>query len=590
VTVRVKAAILVVASCAIALISIHFVAHNVLVPSYATLEAQFVSTNIDQTWHALDARRAALDATTHDWASWDDAYDFAATRSADFIESNLVDSTFTTIRVNVLLILDACGVLLYGKAVDIASGQEIAVPSGLLAHLEPGGLLLNRTAAGEDTSGLIGVGSTPMLVSARPILTSEDEGPSRGTFVMATFLDQAMTSEISELTCLDVTVSAIQPSNVASDGPSGTHPDTGKAVITPRGPDRIDGSVEVNDVYGNPVVTLTISRDREIYNEGQRTLTFFLTVLAIGGTVVTVLFLILLDRVLLRRLSRLAAEVQSIGEHPEFLGEVTVSGDDEISFLARSIGDTLRSLKSTHRQVVESRTELEQSNAELRRAKQELTSSANQLRRLTRHIQTMREDERALVANEIHDQVGQGLTALKMDLAAMQRAGARGDAPNPALLQRMADVVGTLAETVRRLSTGLRPSMLEDLGVAEAFEWHLAEFGREKALRTSLRVLGPAGQVEADRALTLYRILQEALLVCTEDPSTSEIAVTLNIEARYALLTVQDNGKADSDSDLASRREMSLSLIRERAEVFGGGVTFDVTPGAGTRIVAQVLL
>jgi sensor domain CHASE-containing protein len=587
-TLRVKVAFLIVASFAIALIAIHFVAHNVLVASYASLEAQFVRTNVDQVWHAIDARRASLDATTNDWASWDDAYDFMETGSPDFIDSNMVDSTFSTIGVSIMVMLEPSGRARYAKAMDLTEEREVPAPSDLFAHLTPDGPVLSAALRGEAVSGLLSLNDGPVLISSHPILASDDSGPPRGMFLMAAFLGQDMVADIEEVTCLPLVLSTIRSSSPGAVLQQVPHPALEEVAILPRGPNRVEGVFTLRDIYGEPVITAGVARERTVYAEGQRTLTFFLSVVAIGGLLVTALFLLLLDRTLLRRLSRLATEVQSIGEHPEFSGEITITGNDELSFLGHAINETLSALTRAHHQLADSNRSLEQTNAELKRAKQDLTSSAAQLRRLTRHLQTMREDERVLVANEIHDQVGQGLTAIKMDLATLQRANARGDAPSPEMLQRLSAVVDTLAETVRRLSTGLRPSMLEDLGLAEALEWHISEFGRERAMKTSLRIQGPAGNVEESRALAIFRILQEALLVCADDPTTSEVAVNVTIETRYALLAVRDNGAGISSGDLLSKREVSLGLIRERAEVFGGGVTFDTTAGSGTSIVAQV--
>ena len=358
--------------------------------------------------------------------------------------------------------------------------------------------------------------------------------------------------------------------------------------VTPLASNLVQGSVVLDDAYGEPVLLVSITRARDIYDEGQHTLAFFLSILVIAGVVVAGLALILADRAVFRRLSRLAAEVRSVGENPDFSGAVSVNGHDEIGFLAGTINETLEALARTHRQLRDSHKQLETATADLTRTQAELGISANRLRRLTRHLQTMREDERTVVANEIPDEVGQGLTALKMDLSVLERVVAKGEAVTPDFLRRMTEVVNSLLDTVRRLSSGLRPSMLEDLGLAEAVEWHLSEFQKERAVETTLRMHGPVGDVEASRALTLFRMLQEALLVIAEDASVTRVAVTLTIENRYALLAVQDNGTAVIEGDALSRREMGLGLIRERAEVFGGGVTIASIPGAGTTVVAQV--
>jgi len=532
-----------------------------------------------------------LDATNHDWASWDDMYEFAETRSPAFVKSNIVDGMFQALGVGVMVLVNESGEVVLAEGRDLQTGEAIDVAPDLLAHVSAGSRVFERGLAGEGVSGLLSLASGPMLVSARPVLTSEEAGPPRGVLLMAAYLDGAVLDAISGITGVPVKFAALResPSTIAGADLAHTGGVTGEA-ITPLSSGLIEGSAAIHDVYGETVVRVSITREREIYAEGQRTLGFFLAITMVGGLALAVATLILADRALFRRLSRLATEVRSIGENSDFSGEVSVNGDDEISFLAGTINETLSTLAQTHRQVRDSHSELERTTAELKRAQHELGTTANRLRRLTRHLQAMREDERALVANEIHDHVGQGLTALKMDVASLEKASLRGEAPAPQFLQKMNDVVNSLLDTVRRLSSGLRPSMLEDLGLAEAFEWHLTEFEKGRAIHTTLRIQGPVGSVESGRGLTLFRILQEALLVSAEDSSVTEVSVALTIENRYALLAVQDNGTGTMVDDALSRREMGLSLIRERVEVFGGGVTIASAPGTGTTVVAQVPL
>ncbi len=590
-TVRAKAVALVTGMVCVGLVAVHLLAHIVLIPTYASLESRFVRADAEQTLRALDVRLAMLDATCHDWASWDYMYEFAATRSADFVASNLVDTSFETLDLHVIVVLDAFGETLFARAMDLSTGETIEVPEDLMVHVAAGSSLFGEAMAGSGASGVLSLPQGAMLFSSHAILTTGDGGPSRGLLLMARFLDAQMIDDMCVLTGQPLSVSSLHLSS--PDGmvaPAAGVAGTSGIVVTPRGADLIEAQASVADVYGKPMLQVTVSRARDIYAEGQNTLGFFLAIMALSGFVLGVVALVLVDRTVFKRLSRLASEVRSIGEQPDFRGTVSVSGDDEISFLAGTINDTLTTLAETHRQLRDSHVELEVATNDLQRAQQELGSTANRLKRLTRHLQSMREDERAVVATEIHDQVGQGLAALKMDLSAVERSVLKGQLPATGLLQQMSGVLNELTDTVRRLSTGLHPNMLEDLGLAEAIEWHLGEFGKGKAVRTSLRIQGEVGGVEASRALTLFRILQEALLVSSEDPSVTEVTVTLTIESRYALLAIQDNGVAVFEGDALSRREMGLGLIRERVDVYGGGVTISTTPGAGTTVVAQIPL
>jgi sensor domain CHASE-containing protein len=591
VSVRLKTAILVVALLAVSLVSLYLLSRLVLTPSYASLEERFVQTSVEQGLGALDARLNALQSTNYDWSAWDDTYEFVQTGSSTYIESNLLDASLANIGVHVMVFVNEQGDVVYAKAMDAGFGQQIDLPDDLRSHLAPGSLLLAHDNVDDVVYGVLGLAQGPMLISSRPVVTSAEEGPIEGTLLMGVYIDDIFVAEMEETTRHSL---SLDPSAVSQPMQSGGNDGPGVAAsdieVTPMGGNTIEGSTTLFDIYGQPVAQLTVTQDRSLYAEGQRTLRYFLVVIAVGGIALALLFVALLDRTMLRRLSRLASQVQVFGQTGTFAGHVSVAGDDEIANLAGVINETFSALSQSHANLADAHRNLEQTAGELKRTDQELRVTANQLRRLTRHLQTIREDERVLVANEIHDHVGQGLTALKMDLSALEKSAARGDVPTPAFLQRMTELLNSLLETVRRLSSGLHPSMLEDLGLAEAIEWHLEEFGKGRAIKTTLKIQGPVGSVEASRALALFRILQEALLVSSEDATVTEVTVSLTIENRYALLAIQDNGVAVVEADALTRREMGLSIIRERTEVFGGGVTIAGSQESGTTVVAQVPL
>jgi sensor domain CHASE-containing protein len=591
VSVRLKTAILVVALLVVSLVSLYLLSWLVLTPSYARLEERFVRTSVEQGLGALGARLSALQSTNHDWSAWDDTYEFVQTGSSTYIESNLTYTSLANIGVHMMVFVNEQGDVVYAKAMDAGLVQQIDLPDDLRPHLAPGSLLLAHDNVDDVVYGVLGLAQGPMLISSRPVVTSAEEGPIQGTLLLGVYIDDIFEEEMEATTRLSL---SLDPSGVSRPMQSGEYDGPGVATsdieVTPMEGNSIEGSTTLFDIYGQPVAQLTVTQDRSLYAEGQRTLRYFLVVIAVGGIALALLFVALLDRTMLRRLSRLASQVQVFGQTGTFAGHVSVAGDDEIANLAGVINETFSALSQSHANLADAHRNLEQTAGELKRTDQELRVTANQLRRLTRHLQTIREDERVLVANEIHDHVGQGLTALKMDLSALEKSAARGDVPTPAFLQRMTELVNVLLDTVRRLSSGLHPSMLEDLGLAEAIEWHLEEFGKGRAIKTTLKIQGPVGSVEASRALALFRILQEALLVSSEDATVTEVTVSLTIENRYALLAIQDNGVAVVEGDALTRRDMGLSIIRERTEVFGGGVTIAGSQESGTTVVAQVPL
>ncbi|MCK9356186.1 MAG: histidine kinase [Dehalococcoidia bacterium] len=589
-SVRLKAVLLAAAALAIGLVSLYLLSRLVLAPSYSALEERFVRTNVEQGIGALETRLNSLSTTNNDWSAWDDTYEFVETRSDAYIATNLLDSTFTTIGLHLMVFIDADGTVVYAKAMDAAIEHEIDMPEDLSTHLSPGSLLLTHDDVRSSVAGILGLAQGPMLVSSRPIVTSSDEGPIRGTLLMGSRIDDDFVEEMAATTRLPLSLTSTavsQPMPLPADEEPGAL--AADIEVVPVTGDIVEGQAKLLDIYGQPVAELTISQDRSIYAEGQHTLGYFLGVVMLGGVLLVLLVLLLLDRTVLRRIARLASEVQACGEAQDFSGRVSSTGNDEIGTLARSINDTLNALAQTHAKLQSSHSDLEQTTMDLKRTEQELRTTANQLRRLTRHLQSVREEERALVASEMHDRIGQALTTLRMDMATLAKTSARGAIPTGSMLDEMSKVVDSLMETVKRMSVGLYPSILGDLGLGEAMEWQLAEFGRQKGIHTSLSVRGDASTVDSSRALVLFRILQESLAEMAGHSAATDVAVTLTIESLYALLSIADNGKPLSVDDPQSGRAIALGLIKERAEVLGGGVTI-TSDESGTAIVTQLPL
>jgi sensor domain CHASE-containing protein len=588
--VRLKALLLLAIALAVGFVAILLVSHQVLEPSYARLEQRFVATNVERAVEAVQTRLDYLTSTNYDWSAWDDTYEFVQTGASDYIESNLTNDSLAAIRVHVVVFLDDAGGIVYAKAVDTGYENQVEIPEGLEAHLASGSLLLAHDGPGSVVAGVLGLPEGTLLVSARPVLPSSEEGPIEGTLLMGVHLDEVLMEELASSTRLSLSLTPTGlsvPSNESALEEPGTL--STDILVTPVTQDAIEGRTQLLDVYGQPVATLVVPQPRSINAEGQHTLRYLSGLLAILGVGFGLLLVVLVDRMVLRRIARLAREIHACGEAQDFTGRVSEAGNDEIGDLSRAINDAFEALAQTHAKLRNSHSDLEQTTADLKRTEQELRTTANQLRRLTRHLQSVREEERALVASEMHDRIGQALTTLRMDLATLTKTSARGATPPGSMLDEMARVVDSLVDTVKRMSVGLYPSILGDLGLNEAMEWQLAEFGKMKGVHTTLSVRGDPAAVDSGRALVLFRILQESLAEMAGHSAATEVNVTLNVESRYVLLSIVDNGRPLSESDTQSGRAIALGLIKDRAEVLGGGVTF-TSDESGTAIVTQLPL
>lgn len=225
-----------------------------------------------------------------------------------------------------------------------------------------------------------------------------------------------------------------------------------------------------------------------------------------------------------------------------------------------------------------------------KQAEERLRQTGERMRALAARIETVREEERTQIAREIHDNLGQTLTSLKLDLAWL--AG-RLQADQAALRARAAEMASLLdgaVDTVRRVSSDLRPGVLDDLGLAEAVEWQAQEFERRTGLPCVCHCTRGVDALAPRPATALFRILQEALTNIIRHAHASRVSVRLFRERGLAVLEVADNGRGITKEELSRPGSLGLLSMRERAFAFGGEVRIQGRKGRGTTVRAWLPL
>ena len=238
---------------------------------------------------------------------------------------------------------------------------------------------------------------------------------------------------------------------------------------------------------------------------------------------------------------------------------------------------------------VEGRTrELETANIALRAEAAERTESDRERMRLLRRLVNAQEEERARICRELHDQLGQEITALGLKLAAIREAPGL-DAAARAEVERAQALVRRLDDDVEFLVWQLRPTGLDDLGLAEALADYISlwssHFAVKAGLRSSLRRRLP-GEIES----TLYRIVQEALNNVSKHAHASSVDIALETSEGSVLLRVDDDGVGFDPDAPTDSRAMGILGMRERASLVGGCLSIDSSPGKGTRLAVRVPL
>jgi PAS domain S-box-containing protein len=229
---------------------------------------------------------------------------------------------------------------------------------------------------------------------------------------------------------------------------------------------------------------------------------------------------------------------------------------------------------------------------ERRRQEEQINRQQEELQAMSARIHEAREEEKTLIARELHDELGQLLTALKMDLAWLRGRLTAGDTATAAKAGRMNDTLEQTIASVRRISANLGPLLLDDLGFSDATTWLAEDFAERFGIPCSVDMPAePAlGELDRVRLIALYRILQEALTNVARHAEARNTWIRLAIEDGTLRLDVEDDGRGITPEDMAKTRSLGIRGMRERVHHIGGALDIGQTPQGGTRVSVQVPL
>jgi signal transduction histidine kinase len=251
-----------------------------------------------------------------------------------------------------------------------------------------------------------------------------------------------------------------------------------------------------------------------------------------------------------------------------------VDGPLEVATVARELNEMLEALA--------------RADAKAHTLSAALEESREQLQRLAAGLLLAREEERTTIAREIHDVLGQSLTALKMDAAWIGRRLAADTPEIGAKVTAMVSLIDDTVVTVRRIATDLRPGILDDLGLAAAVEWQADEFEHRTGIHCAVRSRVDDDGLSPQVSTAVFRIFQESLTNVARHSRASRVAVTLEHRDTDLVLEVHDDGIGIAAADSSHRRSIGLAGMRERAQLVGGGFSISGAAGAGTTVLVQI--
>jgi len=324
--------------------------------SYTAIEQDYVAKDLGNAVSALDDEQATLSALVSDWGPWEDTYDFVNGKKPGYVEKNLIPETFGNININIIIITDAKGKIVYAGAYDLQKREMVPVPESLIKNLTPASPLLQMANPYLATTGLVALPEGPLVVASRPIVHANYSGQAQGVMLMGRYLNPAEMKRLGMFTDPSLNLTRIDdpalPAPVVSVLRS-------EETATPELVQAVDkrtiaGYTVIRDINKNDAFILSIIQPRTIYTQGIDTTLQFIAIILAAGLVLGIVILIFLDRFVLSRIGALSLQVQEIGGNSSVSRRLQIPGDDELSGLGNEINRMLEKIEKTQQDLQQS--------------------------------------------------------------------------------------------------------------------------------------------------------------------------------------------------------------------------------------------
>jgi len=358
---RRKTVIIVGMTITILIGSLFLAAQSISSQSVSNTENKETRQDVERLQSVLSQEISDLNATALDYAAWDDTYTFIQDHNINYVNANMMDATFVNLRLSTMVFFNSSSQIVYGKAFSLINATEMPLPSSFKERLGNDSLL-QHSSPESSLAGLVLLPEGPMLIASRPILTSERQGPIRGTLSIGRFLDSAEITYLNQVTHRPIVVQTVDSREMPSDflKANSSLSKESSIFVQPLTEKTIAGYALIEDIYGNPSLVLRVEAPRDLYAQAQASILYLVLSLALVGVTFGGLTVMLLEKFVLSRLSKLTKNVAQISETHNFAARVSISGKDELSGLAREINGMLEELTHAEETTRQSDTRLRQ--------------------------------------------------------------------------------------------------------------------------------------------------------------------------------------------------------------------------------------
>ncbi len=564
-------------------------------PNFLALEQVLAERDLNRCIAALRREAHHLDIVTHDWAAWDDTYRFIEERHSEFLTSNLGPKTFFDNQFNLIYIFTPDGKKVWGEAWDLNAEQRISLPEFPSDSLGKGHILLSNYDVELAISGIIITSKGPMLISSRPVITSNHMGPIRGYLVMGRFLNEAYVKTLVEQINVQHTYLPIA-SQDDSEWIAGCVHQTSLCYKSYSHFDDSDQRIlrvenTFSDIYGNPALMIQASIPREVYSKGVVTIRFAMVLIFIAGILILICLWLLMNTNILSPIADLTRQVIKIRcSDNRFFHQSFPHRSDEIGDLYREFEHMLMDQNHFHDGLIEANLQL---NLEIEKGQQSENlriSHENKLRKLAAELLFTEERERRRLAGDLHDRIGQALAFCQIKLGLLTQMNQNSYLDNK--IKEVHDGIEQIIQDTRTLTFEVSPPVLYELGLEAAIEWFAEETEKQHHIKVHITSdNSDPPQIETLNVFA-FRALRELILNVVKHANAQTIEINIRHFADRFYLQVVDDGVGFDTGALwphgSTDCGFGLFSIQERAESLGGHFSIKSTPGTGTH--AELIL
>lgn len=539
----------------------------ILIPYFQRQEESSAVTNVLRGDAIVEKTKADLIQKSAYLANSSQTMVRPPSENPQYLSTVFSPSAFTDLNFDLIAIVDPGTHAITGQ-LDTREGVRMQIPPEWKTALFSQPSVLELSSGQTNRVGFLRVQNQIYMLSIQTM-------PGAILLVVGVSMDASAMADLSDQVLYPVQMISIDKNNppdvyasILNDLQTSNTPVT--RILSP---EIIAGYSLIYGMDKAPIGLLEIRTGRTTYQGSQLVVNLLIIILVSATAIFSFMTYLLVQYLILNRVMKLSKEVALIGSAPSQPGRVTITRKDELSTLAQNINNMLAGL--------------DQARSDLEKSFSKVQSGRKRLEDLSRRLVTIQEEERHAMALELHDEIGQMLTGLKLKLANISTL------PKDKVLEQLKQaqaMTSDLINKVRQLSLDLRPSMLDDLGLLPAVQWLTTQYSSQTGIQVGLTHKNLEGKrFSSELEITAYRIIQEGLTNIARHAQVKKAKLDIHGGSQLIKVQIIDHGIGFNPVAILHKHETSgLSGIRERVAMLGGKFTIQSKPRQGTILTVEL--